>query len=196
MAVTPPMNLPLESAPWGRDKDLRIESLEREMARRASGEENSNKTQNATLQSLAAQIIALPVPAGYAAKRTGFSLAAAVYVDQVIPIPANKTRVVLTAIGNAQALDMTSGGAAVAYASIDVVGSGFVWSTPVISASKDAGASVVNNILTPALGFEQGGLVPGQTFTVTLSLSASNPAAYTAQAQNFGTLTIAAIFYN
>lgn len=139
----------------------------------------------------------LPVPAGQFARSNGIGLAAGpVNIGFSVTVPEGKTRVVFTAVGNVAVLDATSGGLASANASIEVNGPGFIWSSPVMPAAKDAGASVVNNIITPVLGFEQGNLTPGWSFLVNMSVNATNPAAYPANPVNFGTLAMVATFFN
>lgn len=192
-----PANLSRESTPWGREIEQAIEEHDRELYRRGQGEENANKGQNSSMKRLAATVAALPVPTAYYQRADGFSLAGPLYLQQTgIPIPPGKTKVALTAIGNVAALDTTSAGVAVARASIEVNGNGFVWTSPTMPASKDAGASAVNNIITPALGFQQEGLVPGETFLVSLNVTATNGAAFPTTASNFATLAITAIFFS
>jgi hypothetical protein len=192
----PPINLDDHATPWAKAMQQRMDDVELAASRSTNEGGNANSTQAATLNSIAKQIAALPVPTGWFQQRNGFGLGAQYFVDQTIPIPAGKTKVVLTAIGNVAALDMTSGGIAVAQANIQASGLGFVWSTPNVTASKDAGASVVNNVITPAVGFQQTGLTPGGNILVSMALTASNPSAFPANASNFATLTVSAIFFS
>jgi len=185
-----------EVRPWVREVESRIQNLERDSERNNNAGDNANKGQNSTMAQLSEQIRALPIPVGQYQIETGFGLSTTVFVQTTIYVPPGKTKMTLTAIGNVAALDMTSGGAAVAQATIEVNGSDFLWSSPVIPASKDAGASVVNNIITPALGFQQGGLVPGNSFFVALSIFATNGTAFPANSQNYGTLTVNCIFFD
>lgn len=139
----------------------------------------------------------LPVPAGDFERSNGFGLASGpVNIGFSVTVPAGKTRVVFTAVGNVAVLDTTSGGLASASAFIEVNGSGFVWSSPVMPAAKDAGAAAVNNIITPVLGFEQGDLTPGGSFLVNMNINATNPLAYPVNASNFGTVAMVATFFN
>lgn len=163
----------------------------REMERRLVELERPTGTQFAEV------VRNLPVPAGEFARSNGIGLASGpVNVGFSVTVPAGKTRVVFTAVGNVAVLDATSGGLASASAFIEVNGPGFIWSSPVMPAAKDAGAAVVNNIITPVLGFEQGDLTPGGSFLVNMSVTATNPAAYPANPVNFGTLAMVATFFN
>lgn len=169
----------------------------RDIRRRLSELERPSGTQNVrAVAELQATVAALPAPAGFFDQTTNFSLATPVNVGRNITIPEGKTRVVFTAVGNVAALDTTSGGLAIASAFIEVNGNGFVWSSPVVPAAKDAGASNVNNIITPVLGFEQSGLIPGQSFLVNLQVSATNPSAFPTQSSNYATIAMTAIFFN
>lgn len=138
----------------------------------------------------------LPQPYGDYAIATGLSLAATRYLDITITIPDGKTKVTLIAIGNVNAMDETSGGVTVAQAVIEANGSGFVWTSPIVTAAKDAGAAFVANVITPALGFQQTGLTPGGSILVSLAVSALNPSAFPANVNNFNTLTVVATFFN
>jgi hypothetical protein len=189
--------LPPASMPWARAVSDLTRKNSDELRRLANDQSNTNSQLEASINLLTSQVVALPVPSGYFVRSQGFGLnSGTVYVQQLIVVPPAKTKVVLTAIGNVYVLDKTSGGAAVAQASIEASGPGFTWSTPFVYASKDAGASVVANIMTPALGFQQVGLTPGSSFMVAMALTASNPTAYPADATNYGTLTVTAIFFD
>lgn len=101
----------------------------------------------------------------------------------------------LTAIGNVAALDMTSGGAAVAQANIEINGNNFVWSSPLSQHPRMLGqASSITSSLQPS-AFNRG-LVPGESFFVAMSIFASNPSAFPANSQNYGTLTVNCIFFD
>jgi len=185
-----------ESRPWGRQVENLLKQLVRDSSRSGNSDLNANKTQNSTMAELSNQIRAMPIPVAAYTSDTGFSLAATRYFQVTIPIPAGKTSMTLTAIANVAALDATSGGAAVASASIEVGGSGFLHSSPIVPASKDAGASAVNNLITPAMGFQQAGLIPGSNLSVALAVFATNGSAFPARSQNYATLTVSCIFFD
>lgn len=170
----------------------------RDIERRLAELERPTGTQNAQIVRQTAEVVAaLPIPAGEFAQEDGIGLALGpVNIGFSVTVPAGKTRVVFTAVGNVAVLDATSGGLASANAYIEVNGSGFTWSSPVMPAAKDAGASVVNNIITPVLGFEQADLTPGGSFLVNMQVNATNPTAYPADPTNFGTVAMVATFFN
>lgn len=196
MTVRPRSELPPPSQPWGRSVDERISSLERSVTLSNVNLANTILQLNSSVQLLSEQVSNLPLPVGYFAEQYGFGLAGPIRVQQTIIVPAGKTRVVFTAVGNVAAVDMTSGGVAVASAYIEANGPGFIWSSPQVPASKDSGASAVNNIISPVLGFEQGSLTPGSNFLVSMTITASNPSAFPPNAFNFGTVALTAIFFN
>lgn len=195
MSIAPESNAPVPMSRWVRWVTTEIQNIRSSVDRFLNNQKSADLSNNDTLGGLRDTILAIPLPTGYYNTLTNYSLAAARYVDITVPIPAGKTKVTLIAVGNVAALDTTSGGVAVAYATISASGSGFTWSTPQIPAGKDAGAANVNNIITPALGFQQSNLT-GASFLVSMQVSASNPAAFPTNSNNYATLTLNAIFYN
>ena len=153
-----------------------------------------NENASSIPRSFESVVAALPVSKTFYSVAQNFGLAAAKNIQISVPVPAGKTQVSVVCIGNVSVVDTTSGGVAVASSAIEVNGNSFVWSSPVMGASKDAGASVVVNNITPALGFQQAGLIAGGSFLVALSITASNPSAFPVRTQNFGSLTVVAIF--
>lgn len=192
------------SLPWVRQVQTAIDDLRQAAYRRDQGELNANKaqtgtgkTQGDTIRELQGVVKALPRPAGYYVKIENFGLGSEASVSQRVPVPEGKTKVVLTAIGNVAVLDMNSGGVAVAEAKITASGFGFSLSSPTVYASKDAGASRVNNIISPSFGFERAGFdINSADFTVTLTIKASNPSAFPQNSGNVATLTLTAIFFD
>lgn len=195
--IIPEQALGNNNQPWRRWVESSIRAVRQQISTVTRDMTNSFSAISSSMRLLSEQVRSMPLPAGFYVRRQGFGLnGGTIYLDQVIPIPAGKTKVVLTAIGNVYVLDRTSGGLAVAQASIEASGSGFNWSTPFVYASKDSGASVVANIITPALGFQQENLIPGGSFLVSMAISASSPPAFPVDATNFGTLTVTAIFFD
>lgn len=123
----------------------------------------------------------------------GFSLAGPLSVQFNIPVPVDMDFVSIFILGHVEALDMTSGGAAIAQAYLEVSGSALTWSRGPFSASKDAGASVVNNIISPITGFTSD-VVPGTSLLVSMNVSATSGTPFTAQPSNFAILQALAIF--
>lgn len=127
------------------------------------------------------------------ARADGFALASFSAVQFNIAVPADMDYVKIAAWGHAEALDMTSGGAAVMRGDLEINIPGFIWSEGPFSASKDAGASVVNNVVNMATNYEHA-ITPGSSILVSLNLTATNVFAFTAQASNFATCTALALF--
>lgn len=180
------------SQQWRRQVETAIDDIRRDLFRREQNDINANKSQNSTARLTGSNVRSLPVVQGFFKRLDGFGLSPSPVVKQELLVPPGKTKLVLTAIGNVSVLDMTSGGVAVAYAQI-AVGSR---SSPLVSASKDSGASRVNNVIAPGFGIELRDLTPNTPLEVTLTVTASNPSAFTSQSSNFATLTLTALFFD
>ena len=193
--IIPESGLGPQNGRWRQWVERSITGLQSGRGSSKNDTANSFKATNSSLQLLTKQIEALPIPRGFYVSTSNFGLSAGVKtLQQSISVPTGKTKVVLTAIGNVQVLDRTSGGVTVAYANLTAPS--FSWSSPQVYASKDAGASAVNNIITPALGFQQTGLTPGSSFTLYMNIDALNRSAFPVESSNFATITISAIFFD
>lgn len=112
-----------------------------------------------------------------------------VYVTAIIPTPPGKTRATVLAVGNAAYVDQTTGGVTSLSGSI-VINSN---SGPVIPASKDAGASRVNNILSTSHSVSVSDV---NQIEVSFLIQPLNAGAFGATASNFASLTVIAVFDN
>ena len=201
-----------DETPWARTVQATQEEHTRELARRAQNETNINKGQNGTLDAIQRQVAelqatqaqlaatqaeladtvaALPRTQSATDSSTGWGLGAGWNTKATVNlvVPEGKTLANISAVGGAAAADLTTGGLTNASARIVIGESGSV----TFEAAKDAGASVVNNIMTPSYGrsFATSG---GSTITVTLDLNPLNPAAFGATASNYASLTVIATF--
>lgn len=179
------------SQQWRRQIEGAIDDLRRDNFRRGQSELNANKSQNSSARLAGDNVRSLPVVRGYFTRIDAFGLPSSALVQEMI-VPEGKTKVVLTAVSNVSVLDTTSGGVAVAFGRITVENV----QSPLVSASKDTGASQVNNVIVPAIGVQLQSLTPGSTIKLTLTINATNNAAFPAQLQNFATVTITAIFFD
>lgn len=102
-------------------------------------------------------------------------------------IPANKNVANVFVVGNAQFLDTITGGLAVSYMRLRINGV----NSPQFSAAKDAGASVVNNVLFGSFAAE----VTTTNFSVQLQTYATNATAYPTSSSNFYNLSVV-VTYN
>jgi hypothetical protein len=100
-----------------------------------------------------------------------------------LPTPADKSRVVVQANAQGTLLDMTSGGLTTSSCRLLVNGI----PSAVIPAAKDAGVSVVQNVLTVSTVNELTPLPP--TLRVEFQMAALNKAAFPAHASNIANLT-------
>lgn len=111
------------------------------------------------------------------------------YASVTLVVPDGRTRLQMLAIGTAAVLDKTSGGATSSLGRI-VIGSVTSREFP---AAKDAGASMVNNVITATSGGDID--VTGQSsIPVLFQLRPLNPAAFPADPQNFAQLAVDASF--
>lgn len=179
----PAMNLSPEATPWGRAMQERVVAGERELERLRASVENSLTLVNATIANIPIVTIASNSSTNFSLSST-FTAKASVN----IPVPPGKTAARVVAVGGLAAADGTSGGVTTAYARIVIAGMPSV----TFSAAKDAGASVVNNIITPSSGATLG--VQGGAIPVSLEAFGENGAAFPAFTSNYAQLTVIATF--
>ena len=169
--------------------ELRRVSLELgELSRRLDLLEAPSGTQAfRTVAKLQAAIAAIPITLATTVRESGFGLAAGwnTYATTTLVVPAGKTSAAILGIGAAKALDKTSGGLTSAKARILINGA----ASGDFPAAKDAGASVVANVMNAQHSRVLTGLVAGATITVAFQISPLNPAAFTPDAQNFASIT-------
>lgn len=159
--------------------------------KKIEGELRTLKTASGTQRARA--VAQLTAPAIGFDNDAGFALTGPLYVQFNIPVPDDMDYVSIAIFGHVEALDATSGGLAVAQAYLEVSGSSLTWSVGPFSASKDAGASAVNNVIGPVTGFGHA-VVPGTSLLVSMNVTATNPSAFPTRAANFATLLAFAIF--
>ncbi|TCJ28769.1 hypothetical protein E0W80_04520 [Microbacterium sp. PI-1] len=119
----------------------------------------------------------------------GLSGSWATYASVSLPVPAGKTRLQVLAIGTAAVLDQTSGGLTTSYGRILINGS----ASREFPAAKDAGATLVNNVITATSATEVDVSALGAV-TVEFQLQPLNPAAFPPHAQNFAQLAVIGSF--
>lgn len=111
------------------------------------------------------------------------------YAVVTLPVPEERTRLQVLAIGTAAVLDQTSGGLTTSYGRILIDGA-ISRSFP---AAKDAGATTVNNVITATSAAVID--VAGRTsIDVAFQLQPLNPAAYPSHPQNFAQLAVIGSF--
>ena len=191
MPVRPRNNLPPDSQPWAREVEKRIDQLEIENERFNQDVTNSFKTLNSSMNLLNEQVLALPMILTAGSANTGFGLGAGWNPITQITVskPANRTIARVFAVGGAAAVDTTTGGITVCSARIlinDVA-------SPTFEPAKDAGASAVNNILTPM--FTRTISPISDPVVVRLELNPANAAAFPARGSNYGVLNIIVSYF-
>lgn len=122
---------------------------------------------------------------------SGFGLSAgwATYATVNLAVPEDRTRLQVVAIGTAAVLDQTSGGLTSSSGRILINGV----ASREFPAAKDAGASMVNNVITATSGgaVDVTGMA---TVPVLFQLSPLNAAAFPPHAQNFAQLAVIGSF--
>lgn len=185
-------NLNREQAPWAREVQERIQELEVAEQRRADAEGNLNKTQNSSMNRLAETVQVLPIPAMASSVANGFSLTAGGTQEKAnttLVVPEGKNFVSAMIVGSAAAVDLTTGGLTNCYMSLAIDAT----ISTEFSSAKDAGASAVNNIMTGSLGATKA-VTPGSTIVFRLYLRPLNAAAFSANAGNYASLSVLALF--
>lgn len=140
-----------------------------------------------TVAKLSALVAAIPITLATTVRASNFGLGAGwnTYATTTLVVPAGKTSAAILGIGAAMALDKTSGGLTSASARILIDGA----ASGDFPAAKDAGASIVANVMNAQHSRTLTGLVAGATITVAFQISPLNPAAFTSDAQNFASIT-------
>lgn len=194
--IFPPFNLPNEGIPWARTAQDRIiegEISETQLAQKVDNGLRATSGQLAVLaqqiNSLTETILALPVTVSETVRSEGGSLSGSwsTLVQIELPVPTGKTTVALTAIGNAAYLDATTGGATSSYMRLAIGGA----VSASFAASKDAGATQVNNVLS---GTYSQTLSTSGAVTVALQAYGLNGAAFPARPTNYANLSVLATF--
>ncbi|QIK61793.1 hypothetical protein G7068_16130 [Leucobacter viscericola] len=148
---------------------------------------------NTTVAEVVSLVKNLPVTVSSSNAVTNISINASwvTKATLTLEVPADKSRVSILATGAAEALDRTTGGVTVAYLRLVVDSS----TSRQFSASKDAGATVVNNVMSGTHSRSYA-VTPGSTITVSVQCMALNGSAFPANAANFAQVTALATFSN
>lgn len=204
--VVPPTRLDPNAAPWGRWITAKLVELISVVKRNTDNQANQNKQTNSSIKALSKQIINQPyvVTAGDTASGAGLNAGYVTKNTIAIPIPTGKKVANVMVIVNAQYLDVSSGGAAVASGRVFIgpnstVGGSLGVFSRAVSAAKDAGASAVNNILNLGFSATLTGLDPDNispNIYVTFQATATSGTAYGAQAANFSQVAVQVVFTN
>lgn len=194
--VFPPYNLPDEAVPWGREVQKRVIAGEDSEVQLTQKVDNGLRATAGQLSALADQINglsdvinALPVTITETSQFTGGGLTGSytTVASVTIPAPTGKASASVTAIGNAAYLDTVTGGLTTSYMRILING---VVSLD-FAASKDAGATQVNNVLS---GTYSTRLLSPLGVTVDLQARGLNGSAFPPSFSNYANLTALVTF--
>jgi hypothetical protein len=188
MGVNPEArDLPPGSQPWKRHVDKQLEDHTTAIARSNQDIANAISGLSNTVQVLGEQIKAFPIVRVLGNTQEGFTLNGTFQSIARVSfyVPAGKTKAQVFVSADATALDTVSGGLTGAEGRINW--SGLVSHT--FSASKDAGASAVNNLVMGS-HFYNVNLIPGARYTIAFEMRGLNPSAFPAQKQNYANINV------
>lgn len=184
-------NLPPESQPWAREIERRVQQLELYSERAAQDVKNSFKSLNSSMTLLNEQVLALPMILTAGSANTGFGLGSGWNPITQITVskPESRTIARVFAVGGAAAVDTTTGGLTTCSARILINGV----ASPTFEPAKDAGASAVNNILTPMYTRTISPI--NESVVVRLELNPANATAFPSMPGNYGVLNIIVSYF-
>lgn len=176
---------------WARVVEERHIELETAVRAQQQASDGDNRAMASQIAGLAAVINAMPLVSIQGVRNGGFGISSsyATYATVSFIVPAGKTTMNVMCIGSGAVLDATTGGITTAYGRC-VIGSSVGGEFP---ASKDAGASQVNNVITSS---HTGtfSVVPGSTIVVAFQMYGLSPTAFPARPSNFAQLSAQAVF--
>ena len=190
----PAPNLDRLSRPWTRMVEGFLQDQQKRNEREDADALNSNKAQASAAQRMAQTIRSLPFVVTGQGSNTGFGLGAGWNVVATVAIshPEGWERLSIAAMGGAAVVDTTTGGLTICEGRIVIGGT----SSPIFAPAKDAGASAVNNILSPNFGISDIAAAAGGSTTCTLELRPVNSGAFPVRPGNYASLTIISTFTN
>lgn len=190
--IFPPRGMPGQMAEnWARNVEDRVIAAEEAIKTQGQNADGDNRSMASQVQQLTDLVNSMPLVRSSASRATGFGITAsyATYASVSIVVPAGKTSMSIMAIGSGAALDATTGGVTTAYGRC-FVGSDFGGEFP---ASKDAGASQVNNVITATQSGSYA-VSPGSTISIGFQMYGLNGSAFPARPSNFAQVSVVATF--
>ena len=196
--VYPRRNLPGTAEDWGRALETDVVGTKKALEIVGQNIGAQNRATAASLQELSRQIVSIPVTLADSDTVSPISSTTLAWVTKAtvnLTVPENKTSCVLFAGASLALLDTVTGGvAAPPYARILVESTTALPISNGVPATKDAGASNVNNVVSFS-GTHSLSVTPGDTVTVELQVQVYHASAYgTASSSNFATLAVQATF--
>lgn len=161
---------------------------EKRMQKRLAAVEAPTGTQRfQAVQKLQESIDALPLQVMEVQDASGIALSAGwvSYATVSLTVPPEKRRLQVLAIGTAAVLDQLSGGVTSSYGRIRINGE----LSREFPAAKDAGATVVNNVIT-ATSARAVDVTELDTVEIRFELQPLNPSAFPANPANFAQLAV------
>lgn len=202
MSTTPPpFILSPQDAAWGRWVNDRIATLERQGEQRDTEITATSKGMQASLGGMQETILSAGLTMASATTVSPTSANSASWVTKattMLTVPSGRSRAIASLSGAVALLDTASAGGVAAPPSARFVIAGLY--APLIDgrgvpATKDSGASAVNNVITLSAALEIGNLTPGTKIVADLQVYTAHATAYaTASPSNFATIALQATF--
>lgn len=190
----PPTNMDRNTRDWTRAVENFVHDQDARNEREDSSGLNAAKARSSAAKRQAATIRSLPfVSTGYDSQ-SGFGLVDGWNTVATVRVshPEGWAIGSILAVGGAAALDDLSGGLTICEGRI-VIGSQV---SPTFAPAKDAGASKVNNILSPNFGISSFDATAASSTLCMLQLRPINPIAFPAKISNYSSLAVTATFIN
>jgi len=174
------------SQPWAKWITTEVENGNARDDRLENDIQNQLKQLNSSITNLNAQVKALPINQVFVNRNIGIGVNGTYtpYASFGFYVPEGKRGAKVIINANAALLDTTTAGVTTAYGRINFGG----LTSVEFPASKDAGASQVNNIIVANYGYNVN-LNPGGYYNISFELKGLNPTAYPVNAQNFALIT-------
>ena len=192
--IFPPRGMPGQTAEnWARSAENRIISAESAITTLEQNSAGDNRAMASQIQQLTDLVNSMPLVRSAASRATGFGITGSygTYASVSVTVPSGKRSMSIMVIGSGAVLDATTGGVTTAYGRC-VVGSDVGGEFP---ASKDAGASQVNNVIT-ATHAGSYAVAPGGVITIAFQMYGLNGSAFPARVSNFAQVSVVATFSN
>lgn len=186
-----------QDAEWGRQVNARQRDSEAFQDRFGKEQAANNKATAAALASLTQQLQqisavqkATPIPAATGSTVTPISATSTSFTtvaSAILSVPADRTTANFMLVGSVALLDTVTGGIAAPPSARFLIGSNAYPRSSGVPATKDSGASMVNNVSTVGAGgtLDVTGL---ESITIQLQVAVFHGTAYaTASASNFAT---------
>lgn len=192
MGVTPPAyDLPPNSQDWKRYVDAMQAKHEADINALKLSSDNAFQTLSTALTLVQSQVGTQPLVRTYGETRYNIGASSAFETKALVSFRAPRPFGQVMVIAHGVVLDTLTSGVTVAYGRIVLDGQ----ISPEFPATKDSGASQVNNVVVASARFNMNYTV-NKTYEVAFQMRGLNGSAYPVNAQNFAAITVLATYTN